>query len=485
MSSWPDRPGKRYLLPPENPTTSWGSTGPTMTVTSLSTTSRLTRTSTFSARRPPDSRATSSASRCPTVENASSDHHSWFTTVEAVHADQRPQLGVAHRRVGPEGHDRRARTDPPLDRPVDRPQQQRQRARAGGVGDHEAQAAPVEIERTELLLHEAADRRVVEHRVGPAEDRGHAASSSTAGPSRVSRPSASTTCGRERSIGAERRDEGVDVGARGRVGQPRERHPAHGDASDGSHPDRGHEGEPIRAEAELPTAGDHRQQPLPELLRAVGPDLRARVAQVRVGEAAECLLGERPRLRRRREVGHLQHLVDQQPDEGPHADVRHRLGDRRAAGDADRRRRTRSGGRSAATACGARTAPCRPRPRRPRRPAAASRSVALDHPGAVVLRDDRGEIDAAPRRSATSVQVSGGRRRHHAVDDRARERHVGRDPPAERGVEPVGDREDPVAEERTVADHVVERGDDRCGRTPRAGGPSPAAITAAAGASGS
>ena len=29
MSSRPDTPGKRYLLPPEKPTTSWGNTGPT------------------------------------------------------------------------------------------------------------------------------------------------------------------------------------------------------------------------------------------------------------------------------------------------------------------------------------------------------------------------------------------------------------------------------------------------------------------------
>ena len=135
---------------------------------------------------------------------------------------------------------------------------------------------------------------VVEHRVGPSEDGGHAASSSTAGPSRVEPTERVDDLGRERSIGAERRDEGVDVGARGRVGQLWEPHPADRDAADGSHPDRGHQGEPIRAEAELPTAGDHREQPLPELLRPVGADLRAGVAQVRVGEAAECLLGERP-----------------------------------------------------------------------------------------------------------------------------------------------------------------------------------------------
>ena len=27
-TSWPEMPGNRYLLPPENPTTSWGKVGP-------------------------------------------------------------------------------------------------------------------------------------------------------------------------------------------------------------------------------------------------------------------------------------------------------------------------------------------------------------------------------------------------------------------------------------------------------------------------
>ena len=44
ISSRPDTPGNRYLLPPEKPTTSCGKTGPTISVTSCSTTARLTRT---------------------------------------------------------------------------------------------------------------------------------------------------------------------------------------------------------------------------------------------------------------------------------------------------------------------------------------------------------------------------------------------------------------------------------------------------------
>ena len=46
ISSGPETPGKKYLLPPENPTTSCGKTGPTTMATSASATCRLIRTST-------------------------------------------------------------------------------------------------------------------------------------------------------------------------------------------------------------------------------------------------------------------------------------------------------------------------------------------------------------------------------------------------------------------------------------------------------
>ncbi len=55
-----------------------------MTVTSLSVTSRLMRTSTVSRRRSPLSRPTASASRVPTEANVVSVHHSWFTTGNAT-----------------------------------------------------------------------------------------------------------------------------------------------------------------------------------------------------------------------------------------------------------------------------------------------------------------------------------------------------------------------------------------------------------------
>ena len=41
ITSGPATPGKKYLLPPENPTTSCGKTGPTTSETSCSTTARF------------------------------------------------------------------------------------------------------------------------------------------------------------------------------------------------------------------------------------------------------------------------------------------------------------------------------------------------------------------------------------------------------------------------------------------------------------
>jgi hypothetical protein len=46
ISSRPETPGKKYLFPPENPTTSCGNTGPITIATSASATWRLIRTST-------------------------------------------------------------------------------------------------------------------------------------------------------------------------------------------------------------------------------------------------------------------------------------------------------------------------------------------------------------------------------------------------------------------------------------------------------
>ena len=81
MIFWPPTPGKKYLLPPEIPTTSCGSTGPTTSATSCSTTARLSSTGTSRPIRPSDSSAIRAAGTVPRSANVSGFHHSWLTTV--------------------------------------------------------------------------------------------------------------------------------------------------------------------------------------------------------------------------------------------------------------------------------------------------------------------------------------------------------------------------------------------------------------------
>ena len=81
MICCPAMPGKKYLLPPENPTTSCGNTGPTTRATSWSTTARLRATSAGTLSRPPLSSLTRSGVIVPRVTNVSGFHHSWLSTV--------------------------------------------------------------------------------------------------------------------------------------------------------------------------------------------------------------------------------------------------------------------------------------------------------------------------------------------------------------------------------------------------------------------
>ncbi len=76
MIFWPATPGKKYLLPPDIPTTSCGSTGPTTRAMSWSTTARLSRTSTPSCIRPSESSAIRSPEMLPRWAKASGRHHS-------------------------------------------------------------------------------------------------------------------------------------------------------------------------------------------------------------------------------------------------------------------------------------------------------------------------------------------------------------------------------------------------------------------------
>ncbi len=77
----PATPGKKYLLPPDMPTTSCGSTGPTTSAMSWSTTARLSSTSTSPLIRPSDSSSIRADAMVPRWANVSARHHSWLRTV--------------------------------------------------------------------------------------------------------------------------------------------------------------------------------------------------------------------------------------------------------------------------------------------------------------------------------------------------------------------------------------------------------------------
>src|SRR5215213_8248471 len=83
INSGPDTPGKKYLLPPENPTTSCGKTGPTTIATPASATWWLMRTSTeVSVISPPVKSASRSAPMVPRDVNVSGSQDSWLRIVQ-------------------------------------------------------------------------------------------------------------------------------------------------------------------------------------------------------------------------------------------------------------------------------------------------------------------------------------------------------------------------------------------------------------------
>ena len=81
ISSGPETPGKKYLLPPEKPTTSCGNTGPITIATSASATRRLIRTSTSgSVISPPVSSLIRARAMVPSEVKVSGSQDSWLTT---------------------------------------------------------------------------------------------------------------------------------------------------------------------------------------------------------------------------------------------------------------------------------------------------------------------------------------------------------------------------------------------------------------------
>ena len=149
-------------------------------------------------------------------------------------------------------------------------------------------------------------------RCGTADDRGHAGSCDVAEPSRRQPVEAWSITVRDRS--------GPSADAASRPSTPSHagrghramagRRPPHRSPGDRSQPDGDDEGERSVA-ARGPRSADDRQEPLGELLRAVGADLRAGVAEVRVGEAAAATRRRTLGPRTPAGVGHLEDVVDQ------------------------------------------------------------------------------------------------------------------------------------------------------------------------------
>ncbi len=84
MTSCTEQPGKKYLLPPEKPTTSWGKTGPTIRFTSDSTQSLLICTFMgMSVSSPPVSSAIRSAGMTPRSAIWEGSSQAWFRTVHS------------------------------------------------------------------------------------------------------------------------------------------------------------------------------------------------------------------------------------------------------------------------------------------------------------------------------------------------------------------------------------------------------------------
>ena len=325
-----------------------------MTVTSLSTTSRLTRMGTSSASRPSDQRADVGGGQGAQRGEGGVVPPLVVDDVGAVDADQRPHRLVGHRARGCRGPRPPGTTGPgPRPPAAIGAEQQRQRALPGGVGDDQAERAAVEVQPGDLLLDERGHGLVVEDHVGPPDARRHAASRRTSAPRRSNASSVPMTSaakvrghraapvgeglrsGRRRPLAACRR-RGRRVGEDNAL-QPRRRY--------GRQPEGDDDREPVGRQAAVgpraATTGSRRcgsfREPSAPTWRQVWPSAGLR-------EAAEGVLGER-RGSVPGDVRHLEDVVDRRRDER-----RPRRGGRRPrrssrSRPAARRRRAPSGGR--------------------------------------------------------------------------------------------------------------------------------------------
>ncbi len=100
----------------------------------------------------------------PSSTKVAGSHHSWLTPIPAQSPEVRRELGASVIAAWvPSATSTVSRRDPPVERPLHGAEQQRQRAAAGAVGHDHADAAPVQVDRGELLVDERVDLLVGEN----------------------------------------------------------------------------------------------------------------------------------------------------------------------------------------------------------------------------------------------------------------------------------------------------------------------------------
>ena len=293
-------------MPPEKPMTSWGSTGPTISVTSLSTTSRLTRHL--------DGVVESAAGELRhQLRRQVADLREGVVLPPGVVADgngrrpdERTDGVVGHGGVGPQRHHALHGARPPADSFLN--------GLAGGAaagnsgsrrGSRRRASGRRGPERPPARARTNAPLRV-EHVPGSSEGGRHRAASSSESPSFVSRSSMSAPPRRRTGIGvAPERDPAEFPQAVGRTaaaGAGRQRIRQRGA---GAHPARRPRPPPPARwrrrgrTLEVPSdrclaGGDDGEQSLGQLARSVGPDLRAGVAERRGWRIAAARRRRRP-----------------------------------------------------------------------------------------------------------------------------------------------------------------------------------------------
>ena len=347
------------------------------------------------------------------------------------------------------------------------PEEERQGTIPGPVGDHDAERAAGQVQSGHLLAHERAHLLRVQHVPGSPDGGRHRAASSSESPSFVSRSSmwatsSANTLAPSATRLSSRRPSGRTAAARSRAASGSARAgrrtpgtstppaPASQIAVD--------EGEARGSERCGLAGGDDGEQSLGQLGRPVGPDLRARMGERRVGESPQRVVGERRRPQCSGKGRHLQRVLDDVPCEAGDEGIRHRTGDRGVARQ------------HAAVGHG--------RMRTVQEPELATLERGdvihqldagigqvlqpvhrTDDPRPVLLgRDGRLVPQAEP--FGDLVHDSFGHRGHHAVDDGTREAHVAGDPRRQLPVDPLGFAEDALSQDGPVVEQVVERRED-------------------------